>query len=57
MKATSFSICADCIHIKYCVLTEQKDKVWSCSDYDNSKGLTQIEKNGTQPAHYDMIND
>ncbi len=26
--------CPSCIHRNNCVLTMQKDKVWSCSDYD-----------------------
>lgn len=29
-----FNICPSCIHRDYCVLTTQKEKVWSCSDYD-----------------------
>ncbi|MDD7886778.1 hypothetical protein [Flavivirga sp. 57AJ16] len=29
-----FNICPDCMHRSYCVLTTQKDKVWSCSEFD-----------------------
>ncbi|MFC0604770.1 hypothetical protein [Winogradskyella pulchriflava] len=29
-----FNICPSCIHRDECVLTEQKDKVWSCSEFD-----------------------
>lgn len=28
------NICPSCIHRNNCVLTMQKDKVWSCSEYD-----------------------
>lgn len=29
-----FNICPSCIHRNSCVLTVEKDKVWSCSEYD-----------------------
>ena len=29
-----FNICPSCIHRNNCVLTAQKDKVWSCSEFD-----------------------
>ncbi|MBR9845577.1 MAG: hypothetical protein GYB35_05435 [Algicola sp.] len=32
-----FNICLSCMHRNYCVLTVQKDKVWSCSEYDETK--------------------
>jgi hypothetical protein len=28
------NICPSCVHLKNCVLTAQKDKVWSCSEYE-----------------------
>ncbi|WP_425075672.1 hypothetical protein [Psychroserpens sp. S379A] len=28
------NICPSCEHRKTCVLTTQKDKVWSCSEFD-----------------------
>lgn len=31
-----FNICPTCIHQNYCVLTTQKEKVWSCSEFDES---------------------
>ncbi len=30
------NICPSCIHRNSCVLTAQKDKVWSCSEYDET---------------------
>ena len=32
-----FNICPNCNHFNSCVLTSQKDKVWSCSEYDEQK--------------------
>lgn len=31
-----FNICPSCIHRNSCVLTAQKDTVWSCSEYDEN---------------------
>ncbi|WP_162623340.1 hypothetical protein [Confluentibacter sediminis] len=31
-----FNICPSCLHRKTCVLTAQKDTVWSCSEYDEA---------------------
>jgi hypothetical protein len=28
------NICPSCIHRNICVLTAQKEKVWSCSEFD-----------------------
>lgn len=28
------NICPSCIHRNNCVLTTQKEKVWSCSEFD-----------------------
>ncbi|WP_155912644.1 hypothetical protein [Mesoflavibacter zeaxanthinifaciens] len=30
------NICPNCIHRNTCALTAQKDKVWSCSEYDEN---------------------
>ncbi|WP_161792625.1 hypothetical protein [Psychroserpens damuponensis] len=30
-----FNICSSCMHCNSCVLTEQKEKVWSCSEFDD----------------------
>lgn len=57
MKATSFSICKDCVHIRYCVLTDQKDKVWSCSDYSNGDNLLKRGTGMPQHTEIDIIND
>lgn len=32
-----FNICPSCMHRNSCVLTTQKDKVWSCSEFDQQK--------------------
>ena len=40
-----FNICPSCMHRNSCVLTMQKDKVWSCSEYDErSPNATVSEK-------------
>lgn len=35
MNKNHFSICPSCIYRNTCVLTAQKDKVWSCSEFDD----------------------
>ncbi|MCL5128424.1 hypothetical protein [Algibacter sp. L4_22] len=42
MNANRFNICPSCIHQNTCVLTAQKDKVWSCSEYDEENSETII---------------
>ena len=42
MTTNSFNICPTCAHVNYCVLTEMKEKVWSCSDYDEAQTETTI---------------
>lgn len=37
MKANPFNICPTCKHKYDCVLTDQKEKVWSCSDFEEAK--------------------
>ena len=44
-----FNICPNCMHRKYCVLTAQKDKVWSCSEFDESKPNETMNKNVQKP--------
>lgn len=34
MKPKQFNICPSCKHKATCVLTRQKNLVWSCSEYD-----------------------
>ncbi|QYA26700.1 hypothetical protein G3I01_14765 [Gramella sp. MT6] len=36
MKSNHFNICPTCIHKNSCVLTSQKSKVWSCSEYEEN---------------------
>jgi len=36
MTTNPFNICPTCIHFHTCVLTEVKEKVWSCSEYDEA---------------------
>ena len=44
------NICPSCKHFNHCVLTEQKDKVWSCSEYEErdfnykEKGIVKTPK-------------
>ncbi|MEZ7494314.1 hypothetical protein QO206_02375 [Leeuwenhoekiella aequorea] len=47
MKINSFNICPSCVHITTCVLTMQKELVWSCSEYDYATTLNdvQLDKN------------
>jgi len=43
------NICPGCKHFNHCVLTAQKDKVWSCSEYEErdykEKGIVKTLKN------------
>lgn len=43
-----FNICPDCMHHNTCVLTAQKDRVWSCSEFDeevpNKYNLEKVKK-------------
>ena len=34
MKTNNYNICPTCIYKHTCVLTDQKNKVWSCSEYE-----------------------
>lgn len=46
-----FSICPSCIHRNNCVLTAQKDKVWSCSEFDEQKANEVLFNKVQQPTH------
>ena len=39
MKTNELNICPDCVHFKTCVLTTHKEKVWSCSEFENAQFL------------------
>ncbi|WP_432411733.1 hypothetical protein [Rasiella sp. SM2506] len=34
MTSNTFNICPICVHKDICVLTTQKNQVWSCSEYE-----------------------
>lgn len=36
MKKTEFNICPHCKHLENCVLTQHKETVWSCSEFDDT---------------------
>ncbi|WP_156125449.1 hypothetical protein [Cellulophaga sp. Hel_I_12] len=42
MESSSFNICPTCVYLSTCVLTNQKHKVWSCSEYHE---VESIQKN------------
>ncbi|WP_161805000.1 hypothetical protein [Lacinutrix mariniflava] len=44
-----FNICPSCIHSNSCSLTAQKEKVWSCSEFDEIKPSKAIIGNLKQP--------
>ena len=37
MKANVFNLCSTCINNTACFLTHVKDKVWSCSEFEEDK--------------------
>ncbi|QHI39298.1 hypothetical protein IMCC3317_47080 [Kordia antarctica] len=41
MKSNPFNICPTCIHKNTCVLTAQKDQVWSCSEFEETVVMMQ----------------
>ena len=45
-----FNICPSCMHRNNCVLTVQKDKVWSCSEYDETKPNEVVLSKKQQPT-------
>ncbi len=42
MRLNTFNICPTCIHSATCILTHQKNSVWSCSDYDEKANKVSI---------------
>ena len=46
-----FNICPSCIHLNDCVLTAQKDKVWSCSEFDETESSNVDLSKVQQPKH------
>ncbi len=42
MNKNRFNICPSCMHRITCVLTAQKDLVWSCSEYDEQNSETKL---------------
>ncbi|WP_431134623.1 hypothetical protein [Psychroserpens mesophilus] len=44
-----FNICPSCVHLNNCVLTSQKDQVWSCSEFDDVKPNETTTKIVQQP--------
>lgn len=34
MNTNPFNICPSCTEVNTCVLTKSKEKVWSCSEYN-----------------------
>jgi hypothetical protein len=37
MKTNNYNPCMECAHINTCVLTSQKEKVFSCSEFDKRR--------------------
>ncbi len=48
-----FNICPSCSHSSTCVLTAQKDKVWSCSEYDEAHLFDDASETTKQPKRED----
>ncbi|MHA7944191.1 hypothetical protein ACJOV8_014030 [Formosa sp. 3Alg 14/1] len=44
MKSSELNICPDCVHRKTCVLTTQKEKVWSCSEFESALFLDLVNR-------------
>lgn len=43
MNTNPFNICPSCTEINTCVLTKSKEKVWSCSEY-NEVSTEEVKK-------------
>lgn len=43
MKTNTFNICPTCTHREFCVLTDLKNQVWSCSEYEELAPETRVE--------------
>ena len=46
MITNPFNLCTKCMHLHTCVLTEQKEKVWSCSEHEEAppEPITIVQK-------------
>ena len=44
MNTNPFNICPSCIGVNTCVLTKSKEKVWSCSEYNEVNEVVEKEK-------------
>ncbi|HLT53218.1 MAG TPA: hypothetical protein VKZ97_04990 [Flavobacteriaceae bacterium] len=44
MSKNGFNLCLSCMHLHICVLTKLKEKVWSCSEYDEHSAEELIKK-------------
>ncbi|WP_299006576.1 hypothetical protein [uncultured Tenacibaculum sp.] len=44
MNANPFNICPSCAYLSTCVLTKSKEKVWSCSEYNEVKCNEDVQK-------------
>ncbi|MDE1208149.1 hypothetical protein [Tenacibaculum larymnensis] len=44
MNTNPFNICPSCIEVDTCVLTKSKEKVWSCSEYNEVSEIVEKEK-------------
>lgn len=45
----TFNICPSCTHRNSCALTAEKDKVWSCSEFDDIERNQTIVKKINEP--------
>jgi ssDNA-binding Zn-finger/Zn-ribbon topoisomerase 1 len=57
MKANTFNICPTCTHREYCVLTDLKSQVWSCSEYDEKTSNVIFEEKKTPEANTEFKPD
>ncbi|MBP1840929.1 hypothetical protein [Formosa algae] len=44
MKKPNYSICAECVHCNACVLTTEKEKVSSCSEFESALFLDLVNR-------------
>lgn len=55
MKTNNFNICPSCTHRNTCVLTAHKDKVWSCSEFEEvqyNKSSLKTTKQQERKLHF-----
>ncbi|MFD1616342.1 hypothetical protein [Gelatiniphilus marinus] len=53
MDTNYSNICPSCAHKNYCVLTAQKDKVWSCSEFEQVRFNERHQKH-TQHSEFKL---